>query len=178
MIRFSVARLEKEPIELVGSEPAEFLEIEPSSLLTVAAPVSYDLLVKSVSGGALVRGSCGTVVAGKCGRCLAAVEQPVEARDIAFFVEIPDGMEICDISEDIREELSGRRSGQVDRVLVVLGSLLSHQVDVEVLEQLVTSELEETLHGITVEGRLPSAVQTVTIPTLLRNLLQTVHDRR
>ena len=77
--------------------------------------------------------------------------------------------------EDIREDLSGRRSGQVDRVLVVLGSLLSHQVDVEVLEQLVTSELEETLHGITVEGRLPSAVQTVTIPTLLRNLLQTVH---
>ena len=37
MIRFSVARLEKEPIELVGSEPAEFLEIESSSLLTVAA---------------------------------------------------------------------------------------------------------------------------------------------
>ena len=29
MIRFSVARLEKEPIELVGSEPAEFLEKFP-----------------------------------------------------------------------------------------------------------------------------------------------------
>ena len=29
MIKFSVARLEKEPIELTGSEPAEFLEIEP-----------------------------------------------------------------------------------------------------------------------------------------------------
>ncbi len=56
MIRFSVARLEKEPIELVGSEPAEFLEIEPTGLLAVSAPVSYDLVVKSVSGGALVGG--------------------------------------------------------------------------------------------------------------------------
>ena len=40
MIRFSVARLEKEPIELVGSEPAEFLEIEPTGLLAVSAPAS------------------------------------------------------------------------------------------------------------------------------------------
>ena len=60
MIRFSVARLEKEPIELVGSEPAEFLEIESSDLLTVCAPVAYDLVVKSVSGGALVEGKIST----------------------------------------------------------------------------------------------------------------------
>ena len=77
--------------------------------------------------------------------------------------------------EDISNELGRGRSSQVHGVLVVLGSLLSHQVDVEVLEQLVASELEESLHGVTVEGGLPSAVQTVTIPTLLRNLLQTVH---
>ena len=39
MIKFSVARLEKEPIELTGSEPAEFLEIEPGELLAVCATV-------------------------------------------------------------------------------------------------------------------------------------------
>lgn len=105
MISFSAARLEKETIELTGEEPAEFLELDHDEMFQVVSPVKYRLNVERASGGALVRGSCGTVVAGKCGRCLAAVEQPVEARDIAFFVEIPDGMEICDISEDIREEL-------------------------------------------------------------------------
>lgn len=104
MIRFSVARLEKEPIELVGSEPAEFLEIEPSSLLTVAAPVSYDLLVKSVSGGALVEGKVSTRLSGACGRCLEPVEEEVCADKLCLFLEIGDEEEM-DISEDIRSEM-------------------------------------------------------------------------
>ena len=104
MIRFSVSRLEKEPIELVGSEPAEFLEIEPSSLLTVAAPVSYELLVKSVSGGALVEGKVSTRLTGLCGRCLEPVEEEVCADSICLVLEIGDEEEM-DISEDIRSEM-------------------------------------------------------------------------
>ncbi len=104
MIRFSVARLEKEPIELVGSEPAEFLEIESSDLLTVCAPVSYDLVVKSVSGGALVEGKVATRLSGLCGRCLEPVEEEVSADNICLFLEIGDEEEM-DISEDIRSEM-------------------------------------------------------------------------
>ncbi len=104
MIRFSVARLEKEPIELVGSEPAEFLEVEPSDLLTVCAPVSYDLVVKSVSGGALVEGKVATRLSGLCGRCLEPVEEEVSADNICLFLEIGDEEEM-DISEDIRSEM-------------------------------------------------------------------------
>ena len=104
MIRFSVARLEKEPIELVGSEPAEFLEIESSDLLTVCAPVSYDLVVKSVSGGALVEGKVATRLSGLCGRCLEPVEEEVNADNICLFLEIGDEEEM-DISEDIRSEM-------------------------------------------------------------------------
>ena len=48
--------------------------------------------------------ACRTI-SGLCGRCLAPVEQPIEAEAIALFVEIPAGVEVCDISEDIREEL-------------------------------------------------------------------------
>ena len=104
MIRFSVARLEKEPIELVGSEPAEFLEIEPTGLLAVSAPVSYDLVVKSVSGGAMVEGTVSTRLSGACGRCLEPVEEEVVADNICLFLEIGDEEEM-DISEDIRSEM-------------------------------------------------------------------------
>lgn len=104
MIRFSVARLEKEPIELVGSEPAEFLEIESSDLLTVCAPVSYDLVAKSVSGGALVEGKISTRLSGLCGRCLEPVEEEVSADNVCLFLEIGDEEEM-DISEDVRSEM-------------------------------------------------------------------------
>ena len=105
MITFSVSRLEKETIGLAGTEPGEFLELGENELFHAAAPVEYDLEVERAAGGALVRGRCGTVISGLCGRCLAPVEQPIEADKIALFVEIPAGVEVCDISEDIREEL-------------------------------------------------------------------------
>ncbi len=104
MIRFSVARLEKEPIELVGEEPAEFLEIEPSELLTVSAPVHYDLVVKAVSGGALVEGEIGTELTGVCGRCLTPVTREIANDRICLFLELGDADEI-DISEELRSEL-------------------------------------------------------------------------
>ena len=79
--------------------------------------------------------------------------------------------------EDIGEELSRGGSSQVDGVLPVLGGLLAHQVDVQILEHLVATELEQTLHGITEEGGLPASVDTVAVPSLLGSLLQTVPQR-
>ena len=80
--------------------------------------------------------------------------------------------------EDIGEELGRRGSSQVDGVLVVLGSVDTHHIDVQVLEQLVASELKETLHSITAHSGLPSSVQSVAVPARLRGLLQTIPQRR
>ena len=104
MIKFSVARLEKEPIELVGDEPAEWLEIEPSELLSVTAPVHYDLLAKAVSGGALVEGKVRTSLSGTCGRCLEPVSCDVENSGVCLFYELPEEDEL-DITEDVRAEM-------------------------------------------------------------------------
>ncbi|WP_288593319.1 YceD family protein [Victivallis vadensis] len=104
MIKFSVARLEKEPIELTGSEPAEFLEIEPGELLAVSAPVEYDLNLKAVSGGALVEGQVSTELSGICGRCLEPVTRHVKNDSICLFLELGDQDEM-DISEEIRAEM-------------------------------------------------------------------------
>jgi len=106
MITFSVSRLEKEPIRLEGSEPAEFLILAGSEPYTIASPMDYVLDVEHVSGGALVSGRCGVTISGECGRCLVPVSKRVETDDFKCFVETPHGMEVCDISEDIRTEMT------------------------------------------------------------------------
>ena len=106
MIAFSVSRLEKEPIRLEGSEPPEFLILAGSEPFAVASPVDYELDVEHVSGGALVSGRCAVTIEGECGRCLAPVSKRVETEDFKCFVETPHGMEVCDISEDIRTEMT------------------------------------------------------------------------
>ena len=105
MIKFSAARLAKEPIELEGAEPPEFLEIEPGELLTGSAPVSYRLRVKEVSGGALIEGSVATGLTGVCGRCLAPVKREIRTDSVCLFRKIEHEEEV-DISEDIRAEIA------------------------------------------------------------------------
>ena len=105
MIKFSVARLDKEPIELVGSEPAEFLDLASEDLYQAVSEINYDLLVKKVSGGALLSGSCSVVVASECGRCLEPVEVEITAEDIEMFFDLEQCGDEVDISEDIRSEL-------------------------------------------------------------------------
>ena len=105
MIKFSVSRLDKEPIELQGTEPAGFLGLAPDDVYSAASEVAYDLRVSRVSGGALVSGVCRAVIAGECGRCLDPVEREISAEKIEFFVDLAQAAEEVDISEDIRSEL-------------------------------------------------------------------------
>ena len=105
MIKFSAARLEKESIELSGSEPAAFLDLSSEDLYEAVSDVEYDLLVKKISGGALVSGSCRVMVASECGRCLERVEVEVSAEDIEMFLDLDEYGDEADISEEIRTEL-------------------------------------------------------------------------
>lgn len=105
MIKFSVSRLDKEPIELSGCEDKEFISLPEGDDYTVTAPLEYDLFAAKVSGGALVTGSCRTEISGICGRCLEEVRCEVAADDIELFIDIDNAGEEVDISEDIREEL-------------------------------------------------------------------------
>ncbi len=105
MIRFSISRLEKEPIELAGEEPAEWLELPEDGILRAVSPVSYRLLAQKVAGGgALVDGKAAVKVAGECGRCLEPVEMEVVNDKIHLFYELPDEDEL-DITEDVRAEI-------------------------------------------------------------------------
>ena len=105
MIKFSVPRLDKEPIELSGREPAAFLNLASDDVYEAVSEVDYDLHVSRVSGGALVSGRCRVVVGGECGRCLARVEREISANEIKFFIDLAQAAEEVDISEDIRSEI-------------------------------------------------------------------------
>ncbi len=106
MITFSLSRLEKEDIRLEGTEPPEFIILTGAEPFTVTSEVSYALDVSKVSGGALVSGSARVTIDGECGRCLAAVTRDVRAEDFRLFVEIPPHTEICDISDEVRTEIT------------------------------------------------------------------------
>lgn len=106
MIAFSLSRLEKEDIRLEGTEPPEFIVLAEGDAFTVSAVVSYAFDVSKVSGGALVSGEVWTEIAGECGRCLAPVSRKVTTGKFKFFVETPPEMEVCDISEEVRTEIT------------------------------------------------------------------------
>ena len=104
MITFSVGLLEKQDIDLEGSEPPQLLELEDDLIFNADEPVNYQLKVSKVSNGALVTGNVSTTLNGACGRCLEPTQIELAARDIELFVEI-ENEEIIDITEDIRAEL-------------------------------------------------------------------------
>ena len=106
MIVFSVSRLEKEDIRLEGSEPPEFIVLAGNEPFGVASRVDYELDISKVSGGTLVTGSAKVDISGECGRCLAPVSREVRAEGFRFFVETPPHAETCDISEDVRTEIT------------------------------------------------------------------------
>ena len=104
MITFTIGLLEKQDIDLVGSEPPELLELQNDLIFEAAAPVEYELKVSKVSDGALVTGRVSTTLSGICGRCLEPAEIELAAEDIELFVEL-GAEEVIDITEDIRAEL-------------------------------------------------------------------------
>ena len=106
MIAFSLSRLEKENIRLEGTEPPEFILLAESDSFTVSSGVSYALDISKVSGGALVSGEVWTDISGECGRCLAPVSRRIATEKFQFFVETPAGVEVCDISEEVRTEIT------------------------------------------------------------------------
>lgn len=104
MITFSIGLLEKQDIELCGSEPPEMLELEDDLLFNAEDEVHYELLVRKVSAGALITGRASTRLSGACGRCLETAEVQLSTGELELFIELGDE-EIVDITEDIRAEL-------------------------------------------------------------------------
>ena len=106
MIKFSISRVEKEPILLEGSEPAEFWALPEDDQFQPEGEVEYSLTVKAVSGSILVNGEISGKVISRCSRCLVPVTLEIVNGTIELYYpkeEITE--EEFDITADIRDEL-------------------------------------------------------------------------
>ena len=85
MIKFSVSRVEKEPVVLEGSEPPEFWELPENDTFAPDTPVTYELQVRSAAGSILVTGRVQGKVSAACGRCLEPVKLEICAENIELY---------------------------------------------------------------------------------------------
>lgn len=106
MIKFSVSRVEKEPVLLEGTEGPEFWDLPENDPYSADEPVEYKLQVKSAAGSILVTGSVKGSVSAVCGRCLEPVHMEICSEDIELYYAKSDiTAEELDITADIRDEL-------------------------------------------------------------------------
>ncbi len=104
MISFSIDILKKQNINIEGKEPASFLEVEDSEMISFKDNVHYDLTASMVSSGFLVNGSASAKYDGLCGRCLKKFKGEFSNDNICLFYEELYGAEL-DVTEDVRAAL-------------------------------------------------------------------------
>ena len=104
MIKFSILGLDRDGIDIDGSEPSSILEVEESELLSCRSPVEYNIHAALVNNGILVTGKASTEIKVECGRCLKKFKYKVKSSDICHFYEKQRAQEL-DITSDIREDI-------------------------------------------------------------------------
>lgn len=103
--KLSLALLEKEPLQLTGQLPAEFLELEPDGMIESVSAIDYRLEAQMISGNVLVKGEFNLTLGGSCGRCLEPVTIDLPVKVELFYDEIPESAEELDITDDLRSEI-------------------------------------------------------------------------
>ncbi len=98
-----VSQLEKQPQELEGEEPPEFLDLGARATFEIASPLRYRLTARLVSGEVLVTGKLRYRIRGVCGRCLREITPEITVENLSLLLEKPDTEEM-DIAGEIREE--------------------------------------------------------------------------
>lgn len=104
MIKVPIANLDRDGIDVSGSLPPSFLDIEQSEILSCPNESEYQLHAALVNNGVLVTGSVSTVIMLQCGRCLVQFKSEVENSEICHFYEKVSDSEL-DVTEDVREDL-------------------------------------------------------------------------
>lgn len=100
-----VARLDKGGERYRGELPKEILEMGDSELVAPAGGVGYDLFVQLLGSELLVRGRLWLRLRCVCVRCAAEFESGAADDEFTASVEIPDGTDFLDLTEEVREAI-------------------------------------------------------------------------
>lgn len=116
MLRVNLAAVDERPVELSGEVQPDDPALQGTSLV-LRAPVKASGRISSAGTGSYYwRGGIEAVVATECRRCLSKIETSVQLKVDAFFTDqpetddpavypIPEGAQVLDLAEAIREEL-------------------------------------------------------------------------
>ena len=100
-----VARLDTGGERYAGELPSEILELGDSEILRPAGGIAYDVSVQLLGHELLVRGSLRQRLTCVCVRCAADFESVAEEGAFTTSVEIPDGTDFLDLTEEAREAI-------------------------------------------------------------------------
>jgi uncharacterized protein len=104
-MKILIARIPVEGSRYEGSDPASILELEADSFARPGGEVEYDLYAQRVSGELVVRGNLRAPMELRCSRCDEFFSTTVEVSDFLRAYSAPEGADIVDITEDMREEV-------------------------------------------------------------------------
>jgi uncharacterized protein len=103
VIKFSTVNIDREGIDIAGTEPGGLLGLEADCQAVDSGELSYDLHASMVNNGILLNGSVKIELRARCGRCLKEFPYELVNDSICHFYEGPGGAEL-DITDDIRED--------------------------------------------------------------------------
>ncbi|MBN2685866.1 MAG: DUF177 domain-containing protein [Pontiellaceae bacterium] len=104
-MKILVARIPEEGSHYEGSDPGSIIELERDPVIISFGDVFYVLYAQVVSGELVVRGTLSAEAELRCARCSEIFSTSVEVSDFLRAYPAPEGTDMVDITEDLRDEI-------------------------------------------------------------------------
>jgi uncharacterized protein len=104
-VKILVARIPEGGSVLEGLEPAAVLAWEDERFFKSEGDLAYRFMVERVSDELIVRGALDLAVALRCSRCAEFFSTSIGVSDFLRAYSAPEGTDVVDVTEDLREEL-------------------------------------------------------------------------
>ena len=104
-MKIEIPKVSEDGSTYEGEEPSSILGLEHDRHVKVGETVSYRFFAQVVSKELIVKGTIRMQAELECSRCTEFYSTTVEDSSFLRAYEITDGMEVVDVTEDIRENM-------------------------------------------------------------------------
>jgi uncharacterized protein len=104
-MKILVARIPEEGSHYEGDEPGSILRLAGDAFVREPEVVEYTLYAQHVSEELIVRGTLSAELDLRCTRCAEFFSTTVGVSDFLRAYPAPEGIDVVDVTEDMREEL-------------------------------------------------------------------------
>lgn len=110
-MKILVARIPEEGSHYEGEEPGSVMKAEGDQFIRNPGDVHYELYAQRVSEELVVRGKLEVAMDLQCARCSEFFSTTVTVSDFLRAYPAPEGTDLVDITDDLREEILLHVSG-------------------------------------------------------------------